>query len=245
MLLNTFKTWVIVLGVLLASSVTSTGQTFKGCGVLINSDGNILTSTQVIREPSDSIVVELWMGNRYPATIKSVDKAAGLVLLSIANKQEACGYLRMKDKELQVIPPRTDELSSVIGYLDGRLSSRGALIGEINDPNQPAGHFRVRMGCAYNCAGAPIIDDNAMLIGIIDKGTTECDTVKQDSTYEPPAIYGLDATLILPFLDEARVETAISDLSDPYKLNKLSPFDRLDEAAHIGGMFAVQIFDKK
>ena len=244
MILNTFKTWVIVLWVILTSSITSSGQTLKGCGVLINSNGNILTSTQVIREQSDSIVVQLWQGDRYPATIISIDKASGLVLLSITEKQQMCAHLRLKHDK--IIPPKYDECSNVIGYLEGEFDPRGALIGEVNDPNKPAGHFRVRMGSAYNCAGAPILDESALLIGIIDKGTTESDTVQHDENYMPPPIYGLDATLILPFLDLANVGVTYTNKRDPYKLKHLSnPMDRIEKTVYIGSVFTVLIFDKK
>jgi len=242
MILNTFKTLVIVMWVILASSLTSIGQTLKGCGVLIDSKGNILTSTQVIGEPSDSIVVQLWSGDRYPATIKSIDKAAGLVLLSITEQQKMCAHLRIKNDK--VIPPKYDERSNVIGYLKGEFNPRGALIGEVNDPKQPAGHFRVRMGCAYNCPGAPILDANALLIGIIDKGTTESDTVPHDENYMAPAIYGLDATLILPFLNLANVGVTYTNKRDPYKLKHFkNPMDRIEETVYIGSVFTVLIFN--
>ena len=244
MLLNTFTTWVIVLGVLLASSVTSTGQTLKGCGVLINSNGNILTSTQVIGEPSDSIVVQLWQGDRYPATIVSIDKATGMVLLSIPEHQNMCAHLRLKHDK--VILPKYNERSNVIGYLQGEFEPRGALIGEVNDPNKPAGHFRVRMGSAYNCSGAPILDESGLLIGIIDKGTTESDTVQHDENYMPPAIYGLDASLILPCLDLAKVGVTYTNKRDPYKLKQLrDPMERIEKTVYIGSVFTVLIFDKK
>ena len=244
MLLNTFTTWVIVLGVLLASSFTSTGQTFKGCGAFINSNGDILTSTQVIGEPSDSIIVQDYRGTFHHATIKKIDNVNGLTLISIKEKMIDCAYLRMHDEEVDVFPPVVGELSSVIGYIKGLFTPRGALVGEVADPNLPYGHFRVRMGCAYNCSGAPILDDYAMLIGIIAKGTTENDTVKQDSTYEPPAIYGLDATLILPCLDLAKVGVTYTNKRDPYKLKQLrDPMERIEKTVYIGSVFTVLIFN--
>ena len=242
MIINTFKTWTIVLWVILTSSVASSGQAFKGCGVLINSDGYILTSTQVIGDPSDSIFVQLWQGDCYPATLVSIDKATGMVLLSITEHQKICAHLRLKHDK--VIPPKYDERSNVIGYLQGEFEPRGALIGEVNDPNKPAGHFRVRLGSAYNCAGAPILDESSLLIGIIDKGTTESDTVQHDENYMPPPIYGLDATLILPCLELANVGVTYTNKRDPYKLKHYSnPMDRIGEIVFIGSLFTVLIFN--
>jgi S1-C subfamily serine protease len=114
MLFNNTK--LVVLGGLLISCLFVTGQTFKGCGAFINVDGDIITSAHVIGDKTRSIIVEDFVGKRYPATIKKIDRTIDLAVISVNQKTRNFAFLRMDDNNDFALTPVLEEAVNFIGY---------------------------------------------------------------------------------------------------------------------------------
>lgn len=239
-----YKQGLILFCFFLINSTISTGQIFKGYGAFINDDGNILTSAYVLGDHPESIFIEDFEGKRYCATLVKVDKSIDLALISINQEIKYFTRLRMDKNNEKAVTPILDEIVNIVGYQRGVFDPRGALVAEINSAVMRAGYFGVGIGSAYDCSGAPILDNNGLLIGFIVNETEEKNKLSKKG-YLHPFIFGIDATILWPFLHNANVLIATSNKKDPFNLERLDQLRRIKEVVNIGTSFTVRIFCAK
>jgi hypothetical protein len=232
---------LVILLFLLQAENNLVGQTLKGCGAIIISEGCIVTCAHVIGNSTGTLIVEVYNGKRYPAKVIREDLSNDLALISI--NQQTTGYtlLRMSQESKTSLRPVSGELVNIIGYPDDEFDPRGALVEETGEESMHSGHFRVGIGSAYDCSGAPILDDNGMFIGIIAKGSQK-NTFLFYRDGIPPPIFGVDASIILPFVLKSGKHIGLSEIRDFYKIRKFEQSERINKIVEIGSLYTVKIY---
>ena len=229
---------------LLFNSLASHSQTFKGCGAFINSEGDILTTAHIIDNKNKTLLIEDANGLRYTAKILKIDIYNDLALISINQKSNYFAHLRMDENGKDALMPIFDEIVNIIGYQNGVFDPRGALVRDINLRMLKTGYLRVGIGSAYNCSGAPILDNNGLLIGFIADGTKDNSDITQEG-YAPPHIFGFDASIFLPFILNAKITIGASNQRDPFELDQFDNLEKINKIKYLGSAFTVKIFSSK
>lgn len=142
-------------------SVSDSGQEFIGTGIIVTSEGHILTVKHVVA-PIDaeklSYYVELWDGGIHKATLQDINSTHSLAILRI----EGYGYRRMF--LLSKIPGRNTRVVAIGAILGGPLKPAVGTIRSATDQFLEI-EFDIPGGMP-GLSGAPVLDSSGDAVGI-------------------------------------------------------------------------------
>lgn len=147
-------------------------QRAQGSGVLVSTDGYILTNHHVVAGAND-IQIVLWDGRVTPATITGTDRETDLAVLKIdgsnlpAMSLEPTGPLRVGDVVLAIGNPFGLGQTVTQGIVSGLARSQAMLAGSENAQAFPAVDF-IQTDAAINAgnSGGALVDARGNLVGI-------------------------------------------------------------------------------
>ncbi|MEJ6395297.1 serine protease [Gymnodinialimonas sp. 2305UL16-5] len=195
----------------MVSGLTVRSPDLVRTGFFVDSQGSVLTTTEVVAGQCDRILVD----EAYPATITFRDDALGVAVLSPQQALAPISFARFAAQ-----PGRLRSDVAVAGYpFGGALSSASTSFGTLEDLQGMNGEEvmqRLAVNTADSEAGGPVLDARGNVIGVVLPGQVSGRSLPSDVTM------ALRGDQLLPVLEAAGVTLNIADASTAMNREVLS-----------------------
>ena len=140
-------------------------KTSLGSGVILSSDGYILTNQHVIGDLTLRITVELFDGKKYKAQLIGIDRGTDLAVLKISNSEAAFPSIEIDDSDKVKIGDIVLAIGNPYGL--GQSVSMGIISATGREFENPYSNY-IQTDASINKgnSGGALIDTQGRLIGI-------------------------------------------------------------------------------
>lgn len=143
----------------------------KGSGIILRSDGYLLTNAHVV-EDAETIEVRLQDGRRFAATIRGVDRQSDLAVLKVEAKGLPAAALgnsaktRIGEFALAIGAPYSLDYSVTIGHISGKSRSNVLPPGFLGASSMDQDFLQTDASINPGNSGGPLVNLDGEVIGI-------------------------------------------------------------------------------
>jgi S1-C subfamily serine protease len=200
------------------TSEGSAKSTFTGTGIIVSTQGQILTNDHVI-EQCTNIVVRRAEGNLESAQLTYRDATNDLALLKVSGPIDPSDVA-----SLRIAPAlRAGEQIAVYGFpLAGTLSESGNIVGgnvsALAGMGDDARYFQITAPIQPGNSGGPLLDMEGDVAGVVNMKLDEMKTAASSGDFPQNVNFAIKGNVATNFLDAHGVEYSIGTAGAPMDL---------------------------
>jgi S1-C subfamily serine protease len=187
-------------------------QVTSGLGSFINSEGDVLTTAQVVKDCSEIRVAGLGQENYEVGRLIARDAANDLALVKAVAKPSRVGTLRfgirLGENVEEFERPANQSPSEGGNLTAGTVTDLAGIAGDNR-------YLQISAGIQPGGSGEPLLDDNGYIVGIVSSEPGSLAALRAAGDVPQNVSFGIKATVAATFLRDSKVKFQVSDALRP------------------------------
>lgn len=187
-------------------------QATSGAGIFVTSEGDVLTTAQVVKDCSEIRVTGAGQGNYEVGRLIARDPTNNLALLKVIAKPSLVGTFRFGVRLGENIEefgrPRNQSQAPSGNLMAGTVTDLAGIGGDNR-------YLQVSAATPPGGSGEPLLDDNGYIVGIVSSQLDSVAALRAAGDVPQNVNFGIKATVAAKFLQDNNVKFQVGEASQP------------------------------